>query len=1005
MPHTRLESSEEKSTNLNDCHSVPKRAYKESTPVVTDSGLKSSRRMNIISPKWRFRVISVLILMISLALAREPLAQFFFRQGAQAKTEWRLEEAAGHFERALFLKGDFVEARVERGICHQLRGDFLSSQRVLNELSQETIRDTALRARLLNAVGVNRFNANEPDAAIEAHRHSVDLARQLGDRRLEGRGLIDLSRVLYHSKGQADAALELLQQALLIGHETGDELIEADALRNTGVVYWWLKGELDRPLDEYYEPALKIYRRRNDLRSAAITLTNIGHIHVGKGDYLEFLKYQNEALEIKRRVGDLAGLSDSYSALGHLYWGLENYKRASEYFEKGLEVSRRIGYRLTQNDVETQLAKVYRGLGEFDRAIDLLKELPDRERHTPSLAKYRIAYLAECYLLKGEPQLALQHIERALKFEESDPRFKIGALIFQGQIYAELSVWQKASESLARAVEIFQTLDGTYWDGEVLYHVAEAGLAERQGKRALSLHHLLEAAEIESHVLSSDENRFLRGQKRQLYDRLFTLLLEPAPNGDNTSAATPRTEDVKAFHLVEQLRYRAFRNFVAQIKDRKPDLPTAKPKEAQAVVRIERLSAGLRERESPGLREQLRQAYSDYEDLVLQSEMEQKQYRLVREARPAELASVQKALNAETALVEYVFAGDKVFALVITRSTLRSATLPVSTPNLSAKVKLLRSMIFNGRSSSGTSDSDWQPVAEDLRRVLIEPLEQAGALKGVRRLGLVPSGFLHDLPFAALARSEEERARFLIEDYSIFYTPSATYLTSERFLNRLTDAAASRSGEMISFGRDESDEPELPPLQFAAEEARAVASIFGGEVRTGERASETELKQQSQRFKFIHLATHAVSETQMPLLSRLKLQGTREDDGALSVREILELGLKAELVTLGACRTGQSFSSSGGEAKELDRIGLIEAFLHAGAENVLASLLPINDRSTTEFMKAFYQNLRSQSKADALAATQRAMLRGELSYIENNQPLQLTHPRYWAPFILVGDYR
>jgi len=210
---------------------------------------------------------------------------------------------------------------------------------------------------------------------------------------------------------------------------------------------------------------------------------------------------------------------------------------------------------------------------------------------------------------------------------------------------------------------------------------------------------------------------------------------------------------------------------------------------------------------------------------------------------------------------------------------------------------------------------------------------------------------------------------------------------------------------MISFGRSESDDPGLPPLEFAAEEAVAVAEVFTGRARVNGNATETELKQLAPRSDFIHFSTHAVSDPMMPLLSTLKLQGTREDDGNLTVPEILGLSLQAELITLGACRTAQSFSSSGNEMAEVDRIGLIEAFLHAGAKSVLASLLPIDDRSTMEFMKCFYQNLRSKDKAEALAEAQRGMLRGELFYIENNKPHYMTHPRYWAPFILVGDYR
>ncbi len=957
------------------------------------------------SPKWPILIAAGLVTVVTLLLLRGPVARFFFQRGLQAKVEWRLEDAVRHFERALFLKSDLDEARFEKGICHQLRGDFLNSQRDFDRLSQESIRNPVVQAQLLNAIGVNRFNSNEPDAAREAHRQSLKLAQKVGDLRLEAHALIDLGRVLYHSKGEAELALEYLERALQIGRETSEELIQADALRNIGVVYWWLKGELDRPLREYYQPALEIYRRQNDLRGAAITLTNIGFVHNGRGDYLQFLEYQNEAIEIKSRIGDLAGLSDSYSALGALYVELGNYRRASEYFARGLELSRQIGYRLTQNDLEASLAVTYMSFGEFDKAIALLKELPDRARHTPLLAKYYTEGLARCYLLKGEPGLALQVTERIAEEGLRDPHFEISAWSRLGEIYTELGEWQKASDSLAKSEALLPTVAGTWWGGRVEYHVARAGLAERQRLRSQALTHLLEAAEIESHILSSDQNLFLRGQNRRIYDRLFTLLLEPTENQAPKATRGYRADDLTTYRVVERLRYRAFRNFVGHLSQRKAKSPSVGKKEAEEAARIDRLSARLRKRETTGLREQLRQAYSHYEDLVLRSEMAEPEYRMMLQARPAELEAVQKTLDSQTALVEYLFGGDKVFALVITRTSLRSTTLPVTKANLSAKVKLLRSMIFDGNTSTASSDSDWRPVATDLRRVLIEPLEQQGALAGVNRLGLIPYGFLHDLPFAALTRAEDGGLKFLIEDYKIFYTPSATYLTIAPLLNDSKDRGSSYAGEMLSFGRDETDEPDLLPLRYAASEATFAARTFEGQARINGQATETELKKIASGYRYIHFAAHAVSEPEMPLLARLKLQPTSEDDGNLSIREILRLGLKAELVTLGACRSGQSFSTSGSESKELDRVGLIEAFLHAGSRNVLASLLPINDGPTTEFMKLFYQHLRLSGKADALIATQRAMLRGELAYIENGQPRRLNHPRYWAPFILVGDYR
>jgi CHAT domain-containing protein len=943
-----------------------------------------------------FVFVIMALLAGGLLVARAPLAEVLFEEGLRAKKEWRLEAAIRYFEWARRLRRDQVRARFEIGMCHQLRGEFLASQREFDELMAEPVEDLTLRAQLLNAVGVNHFNMNEPDAAIERHQQSLELARQLDDRRLQAQALIDLSRVLYYSKGQTDKALSYLQQALRMGRALPDELIEADALRNIGVIYWWHQGEADRPLSEYYEPALEICRRQNDLRSAAITLSNIGLIHGNKGDLYQFMKYQNESLELKHRIGDLAGLSDSYSFLGQMYSGIGNYRKARGYYSKSLELSRRIGYQLTQNEVENHLAIVYINLGEFDEAIDLLHRLFERERENPLLAKYRLTHLAHCYLFKGEPALARQHFERALEMERDapDPRSTMGILTRLGETYMALGDWQKASETLAQAEEVGLVQKEKLWGEEVHHHLVLAELMERQGQRDEALKFLLEAAEIETQVFGSTETQFVQGQYRQLYDRLFTLLLDNSGTIQNPKS---KIQNQLAFRVLEQLRYRSFRNFVVRLSEKRSDPRPPRQEEMAAISRIEQVSRKSKSQPNPSFMKQLRRAYSDYEDLVLRTELATPRYQRVRQARPAEVEEVQRVLDPETALVEYLFAGEKVFALVITRSTLRSAILPVTKPNLAAKVKLFRSLMFNPQSRA-----DWQPVADDLRRVLIEPLEQSGALSGIRRLGLVPYGFLHDLPFAALARIEGEEVTFLVEDYAIFYVPSATFLKHAKSSDQ---RPTTNDRTMLSFGKSQSDEPEWPPLRFAEEEARAVVQIFNGQVRVNTRANETELKQLAPNFLFIHLATHAVSEPLMPLLSRLHLQSTGEDDGRFTVREIFDLNLQAELVTLGACRTGLSFSSSGNELIEVDRLGLIEAFLYAGAKSVLASLLPIDDRSTLEFMKAFYENLRSMDKTEALAHTQRAMLRGELGYIENNQPHHLTHPRYWAPFILVGEYR
>jgi len=112
----------------------------------------------------------------------------------------------------------------------------------------------------------------------------------------------------------------------------------------------------------------------------------------------------------------------------------------------------------------------------------------------------------------------------------------------------------------------------------------------------------------------------------------------------------------------------------------------------------------------------------------------------------------------------------------------------------------------------------------------------------------------------------------------------------------------------------------------------------------------------------------------------------RLSDSLLSLFDLYQLRLPAELVTLSGCGTGLNVVVGGDEL-----LGLVRGLLYAGALSVLVTLWDVNDQSTAEFMKWFYQHLRATpNKALAL---QRAMRDLRQAY---------PHPYYWAPFVLVG---
>ena len=107
----------------------------------------------------------------------------------------------------------------------------------------------------------------------------------------------------------------------------------------------------------------------------------------------------------------------------------------------------------------------------------------------------------------------------------------------------------------------------------------------------------------------------------------------------------------------------------------------------------------------------------------------------------------------------------------------------------------------------------------------------------------------------------------------------------------------------------------------------------------------------------------------------------------LTAQQILYLPLPADLVTLSACQTGLGQISGDG------MIGLSRSFLVAGARSVLVSQWSVSDTATAKLMAAFYRHyIELDDKAIALQLAMQA-LRSQSEY---------DHPRYWAPFVVVG---
>jgi CHAT domain-containing protein len=176
---------------------------------------------------------------------------------------------------------------------------------------------------------------------------------------------------------------------------------------------------------------------------------------------------------------------------------------------------------------------------------------------------------------------------------------------------------------------------------------------------------------------------------------------------------------------------------------------------------------------------------------------------------------------------------------------------------------------------------------------------------------------------------------------------------------------------------------DLPGAQM---EAEAVATLLNKPtVLLRDKANKQALRRLAPGARYVHVASHGEFDDRHPLQSSLLLSAPKMQEGRLTVSDMYELGLDAELVTLSACETGL-----GSVARGDDVVGLTRGLLYAGARSVVTSLWKVDDDSTRELMTQLYRNLRTQSPDEALRAAQLATRK------------QFAHPYYWAPFYLTG---
>ena len=268
-------------------------------------------------------------------------------------------------------------------------------------------------------------------------------------------------------------------------------------------------------------------------------------------------------------------------------------------------------------------------------------------------------------------------------------------------------------------------------------------------------------------------------------------------------------------------------------------------------------------------------------------------------------------------------------------------------------------------------------------------------LDGIDHLIISPERLYHQLPLHALWLSDAGDT--LLDHCAVSTIPALGLL--ERLRGAESAPAAASGGRSAVFGYTPADgatKSGADERRVFLGEAEAVAARLGVAPLLDDAATSEGLeKATAAPLRVLHLSCHGGFSAGDALAS-----GVRLADGVYTARRFLERRLVVDLVTLSACQTGIS-SSLGGD----EMAGLSMALLSAGAASLLLGLWSVNAVTTALLMDDFYARLAAGGvgKAEALRRTMLAFRAGAI--VPPQASFDPADAYYWAPFVLVGDWR
>jgi CHAT domain-containing protein/tetratricopeptide (TPR) repeat protein len=898
-----------------------------------------------------------------------------------------LENTAGIGE-TLYYLGEFYNNRNE----YDQALDVLQKSLLI----RQEVGDRFGEARTLQTIGLIYWRRGEPGRSLEILTQGLQINREVGDRVGIGRTLLSLGSV-YDSQGEYYQALELLEEALILQISTGNRVGEAGSLRVMGLVYQHL-GDYQKSLELYWQ-ALAIYQETGERASESTILNNIAGIYYNVGQYPDALEFYQRSLAIVEAINYKFGRGRILNNIGLVHAELGDYVTARKFYLQALEIRRAVQDRQGEASTLHNLGIALEELGDREgaretlhQALEIREMIGDRSGIGATSNSIGLVYAK-----MGQHSQALNYYNRALEIGETiGNRPSVGRILNSiGVTYQELQNFPQALDFFNRALDIFEEIDDKIGRSIAFANLAYLKEQQNQPASAITFYKksiiLTEEIRRELQVLSIEQQQSFTRTVAEVYRALANLLLEQG-------------RLLEAQQVLELLKVEELREFTQNARaggETQDILMTGnetnileqhgsliafgKTVQECRQNRCDRLGELLDQREA--LTREYHQAIATIEseirrrrgldDAFLDPTLFSRKAREIVEAQPG------------TILIYPLILEDKIWILwAASGGIIKTVEIPnIGQQEIAEAVLQFRGLLNDIR----TPISQIQNAGAQLYEWLVQPIEAELQANEIKHLVFSLDRITRYIPMNALFDGEN----YLIENYGI-----STILSAD--LTNMSDrpTLSPEKTSVLALGLSEaiSGFNALPYVQYELEgivkqDSRDSTGIYPGLKFLNQEFDFRSLRDNLYDHQILHIATHGEFVPGSPDLSYLLL-GNGEKLAIPDITTLQDLA-DVHLVVLSACET--ALGGPGQDGTEI--AGLSYYFLNHGVAAVIASLWKVDDLSTSLLMQEFYQNLaqgtmnQPVTKTEALRSAQINLITGD-SY---------NHPRFWAPFILIGN--